>query len=107
MTAFVLQKMQSNMACYRKVLCALLLANPAIIFSQRHIKDPMQRLFYPPMLAHGLGTLGDIVGQRRQVIARRPRPLVTPSRRASTMLRLCKWGHEAVAPSPARSDVIP
>ena len=42
------------MAQHGKVLGSLFGANPTVVFSKQDIKDPMERIFHPPMFPYGL-----------------------------------------------------
>jgi hypothetical protein len=64
MTAFMLREMQGARASYGKVLRPLLCANPTVVFPKRHIEAPMQGMFHPPMLSHGLGKPRRLAGER-------------------------------------------
>ncbi len=56
------------MAQYGKVLGAVVAAQATLVFAKSDIPYPMQAILNPPVTAHGMSKLLDILGKTRQLV---------------------------------------
>jgi hypothetical protein len=60
---------QRQMAQDCHILCAMAFAKTTLVCPQADIKDPLERLFYTPVVPDGLSKTHGIAGKRSQNIA--------------------------------------